>query len=169
MSENINSEALDRLLELDGQFYDKPDLVRMARIRADVLHASAAWGSSEDGALVNALADRVEQVREALQWALAELNGKTRYDNDAQRENCFALAEAALASVLSGQGASKLSDRSAQETRMTEAETERAAVVAWLRSRALHLLSVGYDNEAYNFEAAADDIEAGEHLTNEGK
>lgn len=62
MSENINSEALDRLLELDGQFYDKPDLVRMARIRADVLHASAAWGSSEDGALLNALADEVERL-----------------------------------------------------------------------------------------------------------
>lgn len=70
MTENINSEALDRLLELDGQFYDKPDLVRMARIRADVLHASAAWGSSEDGALINALADEVERLREALHDAI---------------------------------------------------------------------------------------------------
>lgn len=112
MSERINSEALDRLLELDGQFYDKPDLVRMARIRADVLHASAAWGSSEDGALMGALADEIERLREALRWSLAELNGKTRYDNDAQRENCFANAEAALASVKSGQDAPEQSDKS---------------------------------------------------------
>ena len=41
--------------------------------------------------------DTVEQLREALRWALAELNGATRYDNYEQRENCFALAESALA------------------------------------------------------------------------
>lgn len=37
---------------------------------------------------------------EALQWALAELNGKTRYDDDVadqQIENCYTRAEAAIA------------------------------------------------------------------------
>lgn len=95
MSENINSEALDRLLELDGQFYDKPDLVRMARIRADVLHASAAWGSSEDGALINALADEVERLHSALEaerlllektkWALQDAVS-TNAENCRQRD-----------------------------------------------------------------------------------
>lgn len=40
---------------------------------------------------------REDILGEALRWALAELNGATRYDNDEQRENCFADAEAALA------------------------------------------------------------------------
>ena len=105
MSENINSEALDRLFEIDGELYGVPSLVRMARIRASILHASAAWGSDADGHLIGSLADEVERLREALRWALAELNGKTRYDNDEQLEACFALAEAALASVSSGQDA----------------------------------------------------------------
>ncbi len=39
----------------------------------------------------------VDGLQEALRWALAELNGTTRYDNDEQRENAFAKAEAALA------------------------------------------------------------------------
>jgi hypothetical protein len=68
----------------------------MARIRASILHASAAWGSDDDGVLIGALADEVERLREALRWALAELNGTTRYDNDEQRENAFAMAEAVL-------------------------------------------------------------------------
>lgn len=37
---------------------------------------------------------------EALQWALDELNGRTRYDEDVaeqQVENCYRLAEAAIA------------------------------------------------------------------------
>lgn len=42
------------------------------------------------------------ELAEALRWALAELNGKTRYDNDQQREECFALAEAALAKAAAG-------------------------------------------------------------------
>lgn len=70
-AERINSEALDRLLELDGQFYDKPDLVRMARIRASILHASSAWGSSDDGALINALADEVLAYRVTVQRFVA--------------------------------------------------------------------------------------------------
>lgn len=76
MTENINSEALDRLLELDGQFYDKPDLVRMARIRADVLHASSAWGSSDDGTLLNWLADEVERLRDVLVGACDDLEAE---------------------------------------------------------------------------------------------
>lgn len=35
-------------------------------------------------------------VREALRWALAELRGQTRYDNDEQRANCYERADAAL-------------------------------------------------------------------------
>ena len=45
------------------------------------------------------------QLREALRWALAELSGKTRYDNDTQRENAFAMAEVALASGKSDKAA----------------------------------------------------------------
>lgn len=63
MSENINSEALDRLFEIDGELYGTPSLIRMARIRASILHASSAWGISEDGALISALADEVERLR----------------------------------------------------------------------------------------------------------
>jgi hypothetical protein len=66
MTENINSEALDKLFEIDGELYGAPSLVRMARIRASILHASSAWGSSDDGALIGALADEVERLREAL-------------------------------------------------------------------------------------------------------
>lgn len=62
MTENINSEALDELFEIDGQLYGFSSLVRMARIRASILHASAAWGSSDDGALIGALADEVERL-----------------------------------------------------------------------------------------------------------
>lgn len=63
MTENINSEALDKLFEIDGELYGAPSLVRMARIRASILHASSAWGSSDDGALIGALADEVERLR----------------------------------------------------------------------------------------------------------
>ena len=70
MSENINSEALDRLFEIDGALYGVPSLIRMARIRANILHASSAWGSGDDGALISALADEVERLREALHDAI---------------------------------------------------------------------------------------------------
>ena len=66
MTENINSEALDRLFEIDGQLYGAPSLVRMARIRASILHASAAWGSDDDGTLIGWLADEVERLRKEL-------------------------------------------------------------------------------------------------------
>ena len=112
MEENINSAALDKLFEVDGALYGTPSLVRMARLRASILHASAAWGSDADGHLIGALADEVERLREALRWALAELNGKTRYDNEAQRENAFAIAEAVLASVSFDQGAPLRTDKS---------------------------------------------------------
>lgn len=45
------------------------------------------------------------ELRDALQWALDELNGKTRYDEDVadqQIENCYAIAEAALAKATGG-------------------------------------------------------------------
>lgn len=66
MTDNINSEALNHLFEVDGQLYGAPSLVRMARIRASILHASAAWGSDADGALLGALADEVERLRKEL-------------------------------------------------------------------------------------------------------
>lgn len=133
MSENINSEALDRLFEIDGQLYGAPSIIRMARIRASILHASAAWGSDADGVLIGQLADRVENLWESLRWALAELNGKTRYDNDEQRENCFALTEAALASVQSDQVAPRQSDKPGQV----------ADAIDWLRK---HIAEVDDDN-----------------------
>lgn len=42
------------------------------------------------------LKDREAELSEALRWALAELRGQTRYDNDGQRINCYARADAAL-------------------------------------------------------------------------
>jgi hypothetical protein len=62
MTENINSEALDKLFEIDGELWGSPSLVRMARIRASILHASSAWGSSDDGVLIGWLADEVERL-----------------------------------------------------------------------------------------------------------
>jgi hypothetical protein len=62
MTENINSEALNKLFEIDGELYGAPSLARMARIRASILHASSAWGCSDDGALIGALADEVERL-----------------------------------------------------------------------------------------------------------
>jgi hypothetical protein len=63
MTENINSEALDKLFEIDGELWGSPSLVRMARIRASILHSFSAWGCSDDGALIGALADEVERLR----------------------------------------------------------------------------------------------------------
>lgn len=40
------------------------------------------------------------KVAEALRWALAELNGKTRYDNGEQYESCLLDAEAALSEMV---------------------------------------------------------------------
>jgi hypothetical protein len=51
---------------------------------------------------VDALRARVAEVERALQWAMDEINGRTRYPGsdvatpDEQRENCYAIAEAAL-------------------------------------------------------------------------
>ena len=36
------------------------------------------------------------QIRDALEWALAEINGETKYENDQHRQNCLDRAEAAL-------------------------------------------------------------------------
>lgn len=90
---------------------DKSEARSVGGIQADRDAAHALLGgAAPDGLLegrhdslsvVQALArHRIEaqaELVEALRWALAELNGKTRYDNDEQRENCFAGAEAALA------------------------------------------------------------------------
>jgi 3'-phosphoadenosine 5'-phosphosulfate sulfotransferase (PAPS reductase)/FAD synthetase len=46
-------------------------------------------------------AEREKALREALDWALAELRGATRYDNDQQRDNCFVKADQALSNSLS--------------------------------------------------------------------
>lgn len=80
-----------------------------------------------------ALVNEVERLRDALRWALAELNGATRYDNDAQRENAFDMAEAALTSVSSGQDASEQSGKSGQA----------AEAIDWLRK---HIAEVDDDN-----------------------
>ena len=79
---------------------------------------------------------QVERLKEALRWALAELNGTTRYDNDEQRENCFADAEAALASVSSDQDASDKSVTSALVERVEAAldagQSNITVTLAWL-------------------------------------
>lgn len=49
------------------------------------------------------LRDAAPDLLEALQWALAELNGKTRYDEcvaDHQIENCYARAQDAIAKAI---------------------------------------------------------------------
>jgi len=67
------------------------------------------WDRSRDEKVANArfivkAVNNHEALVESLQWALDELNGRTRYDEDAgdqQIENCYKLAEAALSSALS--------------------------------------------------------------------
>jgi hypothetical protein len=85
VSEKINSEALDKLFEIDGELYGVPSLVRMARIRASILHTSSAWGSSDDGALIGALADEVERLRAVHSTVEAELTAKARMVTMADR------------------------------------------------------------------------------------
>jgi hypothetical protein len=81
MTDNkTNSEALDNLFDIDGQIWGNLSLVRMARIRASILHASSAWGSDDDGALIGALADEVERLREAG----TELAGFAVHDGDCE-------------------------------------------------------------------------------------
>lgn len=43
------------------------DMVNLARERACVLNASAAWGSDDDAQLFSAMADRIEDLEAALQ------------------------------------------------------------------------------------------------------
>jgi len=56
------------------------DLVKTATARAALLHASAAWGSDEDGHLIDRLLDRIEALQAALAQAEAERDG---FKNDA--------------------------------------------------------------------------------------
>lgn len=49
--------------------------------------------SFEEAQLIAASID----LFDALDWAMAEIEGRTRYDNDQQRDNCIEIARAALA------------------------------------------------------------------------
>lgn len=78
--------------------------------RIAILNASAAWGSSVDGHLLGRLLDvidaqaaEIERLREALDWAIAEIEGRTIYPgsdqftSEQQFENALECARAALA------------------------------------------------------------------------
>ncbi|HEY4547811.1 MAG TPA: hypothetical protein VIG90_15515 [Pedomonas sp.] len=58
----------------------------------------------EDAQLVAA----APALLEALEWALAEIEGRTRYTSPVQRENCVNRAHAAIASARVGAAAAKL-------------------------------------------------------------
>ena len=45
------------------------ELIKQATARAAILHASAAWGSDEDGHLVDRMIDRIEELES---WKAAE-------------------------------------------------------------------------------------------------
>jgi hypothetical protein len=85
-------------------------LLTAAENRASLLHASDAWGSDEDGHIMNRLVDvieaqaaEIERLREALDWAIAEIDGRTIYPGsdqftiEQQFENALEAARAALA------------------------------------------------------------------------
>lgn len=52
---------------------------------------------AEEGFEHARLISAAPELLEALQWALAELDGDTRYETPAQRVNCFDKARAAIA------------------------------------------------------------------------
>lgn len=68
------------------------------RFRAEGYRAGHAARDAE----VAALRARVAELKGALQWAMDEIDGRTRYPGsdvatpDEQRQNCYAIAEAAL-------------------------------------------------------------------------
>ena len=73
----------------------------------DVCHAYRAGHAARD-AEVETLRARVAEVKRALQWAMDDIDGRTRYPGsdvatpDEQRENCYAIAEAALKGAADG-------------------------------------------------------------------
>ena len=81
-----------------------------ATSRAAILHASATWGSDVDGHLMGRLVEVIDaqaaenaRLREALDWAIAEIDGRTIYPgsdqftSEQQFENALEAARAALA------------------------------------------------------------------------
>lgn len=73
-----------------------------ARLR-EIARENGVDGFGRSHAILEA-ADRIEaleadnaRLRTALDWTLSEIDGRTRYDHHEQRDNCIALARAALA------------------------------------------------------------------------
>ena len=64
-------------------------------VRRVALNTASTTTRGEDARLREAL-EANQKGAEALAWALAEIGGSTRYNNDQQRENCIDLARNAL-------------------------------------------------------------------------
>ena len=67
----------------------------LARVVVEVDGKRSDEGEANAAFIVRACNSHYQLVS-ALRWALAELRGQTRYDNEQQRENCFDDADAAL-------------------------------------------------------------------------
>lgn len=72
------------------------DLIERLRGPAGAMFASADRKEAAD--LIEAQAKAIEELREALDWAISEIEGRTRYDTDRQFGACLAKANEALAS-----------------------------------------------------------------------
>lgn len=60
-------------------------------------HGKGQDEAEANAALIVRAVNSHHALLEALEWALSELRGKTRYDNPQQALNCFDLADAAIA------------------------------------------------------------------------
>lgn len=112
MSETKHSDRCESIMTLEGFQAEVSRLLaalpenERARLIGNEREISAARRAKRDFAkpylkpipdeYMPGLAARLRATRTALAWALAELNGQTKYETDAQRPRCLDQAEAAL-------------------------------------------------------------------------
>lgn len=155
-----------------SMWQSRNDTIRLCDEAADAIEAQAAeieelksWKAAED-AHHHAMRAEIKRLREALGWALAEMNGTTRYDNGEQRENCFALAEKALRADKAGQDAAERLDEAGQATRHIRRDGMTAEQIEALERLIRMIVRDEMDDNYYfDFLRAKEDFTA---LINEG-
>lgn len=66
--ENRPADSAGEGAELKTQFFRAANLQTAMNDRARILHASAGWGMSDDGALMDAAVVQIGELYDALEW-----------------------------------------------------------------------------------------------------